>query len=68
MMGTAAEHRSRVFSMIEHAHMVRTDIWKLVLFDNDRSELYDLENDPEKKYNLYGSADHWDVQLELATD
>ena len=66
--GQAAEHRSHVFSMIEHAHMVRTATWKLVLFDNDRSELYNLENDPEERYNLYGSADHRDVQLELATD
>jgi arylsulfatase A-like enzyme len=65
--GRTNEHKSYVFSMIEHAHMVRTRRWKLVQFDNDRSELYDLENDPQERHNLYGLPEHRDVQLELAT-
>ena len=65
--GNRRYHRSFVFSMIEHAHMVRTDGWKLTVFDNDRSELYDLRNDPEERHNLYGKPEHQAVQLELAT-
>ena len=61
-------HKSAIFSMIEHAHMVRTERWKLVLFDNDRSELYDLARDPVERHNLYGDPEHAETQLELTTE
>ena len=59
--------RRYVHSMIEHAHMVRSDRYKLTLFDNDRSELYDLGADPDERYNLYGRPELANVQLELTT-
>ena len=60
-------HRRYVRSMIEHAYMVRSERWKLVEFDNDRSELYDLHRDPAERYNLYDTPECRDIQLELAT-
>lgn len=33
--------------------MLRTDAWKLVSRVNGKDELYDLQNDPQEKHNLY---------------
>lgn len=66
--GAATDHKPYVFSMIEHAHMVRTDRYKLVQSDEDTSELYDLAEDPAERYNRYGDRAYRDVMLELETE
>ena len=49
-------HRSR---------MVRTHTHKFVFSQSDIGELYDLENDPHELNNLYGLAEHKDLQESL---
>ena len=59
-----------------HMRMIRTDRWKLVLYlDADgrplgkvsRHELFDLENDPGERTNLYGQPSVATVQQKLDT-
>lgn len=62
------EHRHYIHSMIEEAQMVRTKEWKLSLYADDRSELYDLRHDPREKNNLYNKPEYADIQHELLTE
>ncbi len=59
------EHRNCVHSMIEDAHMVRTDKWKLVSHANDRGELYNLKQDPGEADNLYEKEAYRQIRTEL---
>ncbi|MBT3275793.1 MAG: sulfatase-like hydrolase/transferase, partial [Spirochaetales bacterium] len=60
--------RTYVHSMIEHAHMVRDNRFKLTLYDNDRSELYDVQNDPDERSNLHDDPGHMGEQLRLTSE
>lgn len=42
----------------QYIRSIRTRRWKLNLHVGDRSELYDLENDPGEMHNLIAQADH----------
>ena len=44
---------------------VRTERWKLNQYLEGGRELYDLENDPDEKVNLAGSAEHAEVEQRM---
>ena len=57
-----------------HMRMIRTDDWKLVLYNEDngspldggrRHELFDLSADPNEVNNLYGSGKAATIQAKL---
>lgn len=50
------------------AQMVRTKEWKLSVYSDDRSELYNLQQDPEEKENLYNRTEYAKIQHELLTE
>lgn len=45
--------------------MIRTDRWKYLLWEGYRSQLFDLENDPNEFDDLGESAEHADIRDEL---
>jgi arylsulfatase A-like enzyme len=45
--------------------MIRQGDWKLSIYEDDRAELYDLENDPDELNNLYGADEYAQIQNEL---
>jgi arylsulfatase A-like enzyme len=46
--------------------MIRSDKWKLNYFLRETSgQLFDLENDPEERKNLWDSAEHADIKQEM---
>jgi arylsulfatase len=46
--------------------MVRTADWKLIHYlDQDQGELYDMQNDPEERHNLWSSSAHAAMKQEL---
>lgn len=55
-----ADWRDAVFSQIDHCdiqanvEMIRTEEWKLNLYDGRPGELYDLANDPDEYHNRVG--------------
>ncbi|OPZ01171.1 MAG: Choline-sulfatase [candidate division BRC1 bacterium ADurb.BinA364] len=70
--GAAPEQwRDAVFSQIA-AHgpidtmMVRTERWKLVEYDGQPGELFDMRNDPQEFYNRIGEAGHAATVRELS--
>ena len=44
---------------------IRTDRWKLNVYLNDRSELYDLEGDPHELTNLIDRLNYEGVRRDL---
>ncbi len=65
LQGDATDARHFVFSQIEHAYMVRTADWKLVVHTEDRSELYHLAEDPAEQVNRFGDPSCLAVEREL---
>jgi len=63
--GDMTTSRSFVFSQIEHAYMVRTTDWKLVVHTADPSELYHLAADPGEHVNRFGDPSCLAVEREL---
>jgi arylsulfatase A-like enzyme len=45
--------------------MVSDGRYKLCMYSDDRHELYDLQNDPYEISNLYGEAEHREIQHRL---
>ena len=46
--------------------MIRSEKWKLVYFLKETNgQLFDLENDPEERNNLWDSLDHKFIKQEL---
>lgn len=68
-----AEHpRDGNFTTADYQVMVRSERWKLVeIYGSDEVEggregmLFDLENDPAEKENLWGSPDHHRIREDL---
>lgn len=59
-----------VFSEIRHTGprttMVRTDQWKMVIDEEDRTlQLFDMEADPQEFRNLAGSGGHAEIERDL---
>ncbi|MBI3878380.1 MAG: sulfatase-like hydrolase/transferase [Verrucomicrobia bacterium] len=52
---------------LAYMRMIRTGKWKLVRhnYTNGLDELYDLENDPDERKNLYANPQHETVRAEL---
>ncbi len=46
--------------------MQRYKNWKLIVRTNGQNELYDMEQDPLEKYNLYGKETYKDIQNQLS--
>lgn len=45
--------------------MIRTLLWKLVIRDAGKEELYDLINDPNEKNNLIDNSAHEKIKANL---
>ena len=43
--------RDAVFSQIGNMQMIRTEAWKLNVYDGEPGELFDMANDPEAFHN-----------------
>ncbi|NJK84753.1 MAG: sulfatase [Bacteroidales bacterium] len=58
------------FPMTPTMFGVRTDKYKYIRYYGiwDTNELYDIQNDPEEKYNLIGKPEYQDIAKELAED
>ena len=54
---TPEEWQNTVFSQIGDIQMVRTEEWKLNVYDGSPGELYDLKNDPQEFYNRIDDQD-----------
>ncbi|NVM18877.1 MAG: sulfatase-like hydrolase/transferase [Candidatus Lokiarchaeota archaeon] len=51
-------------SVVARSVMIRTQLWKLILRDAGKEELYDLKNDPNELHNLIDSS----VNVEIKND
>ncbi len=54
LRGEREAHRTETVSAIHNFWCVRTQSHKLVRNDNDLTELYDLEDDPDERHNIAG--------------
>lgn len=55
-----------VFYEFENVRAIRTAEWKYIeRYRQGPHELYDLENDPSERFNLYGQPKQTDTQEEL---
>lgn len=55
-----------VFSEYGATRMIRTKKWKYIhYYPMGENELFDIENDPDEKCNLYNSAEHQDIIVGL---
>lgn len=63
--GDTTDTRKFVFSQIEHAYMIRSEDWKLVVHTEDISELYHLATDPGEHQNLFGRPEWQAVERDL---
>ena len=61
-------HRRIVHAMLQEGQMARTESLKLNFYADDRSELYDLADDPDELVNRYGDPAYRDRQHELLTE
>lgn len=57
------------FHMVKRHYGVRTHRYKLMHFydDIDQWEMYDLEKDPQERYNIYGDPAYAEIRKELHT-
>lgn len=64
LRGETEEHRDHVLTIERPYRAVRTAKWKLIDTYNDRTELYDMEADPEELHNVID--EHRDVARKLS--
>lgn len=57
--------RNAVFSQISGQQMIRTDEWKLVVYEGEPGELFDMKNDSNEHFNLIGDESKTDLIAEL---
>jgi len=57
--------QNAVFSQIGDIQMVRTEEWKLNVYDESPGELYDLKSDPQEFYNRIDDPDCADTVMLL---
>jgi len=65
LLGKAIDWENVVYYEMEFVRAVRTDRWKYVHRPDGPYELYDLKNDPNEKFNLYGQPHCLAIQQEL---
>ena len=65
--GEDIEWETKMAYEMEGTRSFRTEDWKIVLrkFPTGPSELYDMKNDPNERFNLYGQPEHAVIQAEL---
>ncbi|CAG7620489.1 Choline-sulfatase [Paenibacillus solanacearum] len=62
----APDHwRTEVIAQMENRFMIRTDTWKLNMYDDEPGELYHIAEDPQEFNNLIGKAEYSDVVARL---
>ena len=67
LSGTAPEWKNEMFFEMETCRAVRGERWKYVArFPDGPYELYDMQNDPQERLNLYGQPDMQSVRDEMA--
>lgn len=42
--------------------MLRTDIWKTCLYEDDIGDLFDLDEDPDETTNLFDLVEHTSIK------
>lgn len=52
-------------STVARSVMIRTELWKLVLRDAGKEELYDLRNDPSELHNLIDNSANEEIKNDL---
>ena len=69
LKGQEIEWESRMAYEMESCRSFRTEDWKIVLrkSPDGPSELYDMKNDPNERFNLFGQPGYEDVQAEMET-
>ena len=66
LRGKSLQWDNIVFYEFENVRAIRTGEWKYIeRFGQGPHELYDLKNDPNEKFNLYGQPKQADVQNRL---
>ena len=61
-----AAERVVVFDEYSNTRMIRTKKWKYVdRFPEGPNQLFDMENDPEENYNLYGNSAYAETVIKL---
>ncbi|MFZ5833410.1 MAG: sulfatase, partial [Planctomycetota bacterium] len=65
LRGESMEWENVVFYEMQHTRAIRTDRWKYVHRPLGPLELYDLEQDPGEKFNLFGQPGYVEIVAEL---
>jgi len=52
-------------STVARSSMIRTNMWKLIIRDAGKEELYNIKNDPRELKNLIDSSSHDKIKTEL---
>jgi len=65
LLGREIPWENEVYYEMEYVRAIRTDRHKYVRRPEGPFELYDLEADPNEKFNLYGQPSHAAIQAEL---
>jgi arylsulfatase A-like enzyme len=70
LRGKQIEWETRMFYEMEGCRSVRTEDWKYVARREPEgpTELYDMANDPNERFNLYGQAQYVSIQREMAEE
>ena len=68
LRGEEIDWETAMFYEMESCRSVRTERWKYVArrSPDGPSELYDMENDPHERFNLFGQPELASVQTEMA--
>lgn len=68
LRGEEIEWETAMYYEMEGTRSVRTEKWKYVARRSPAGpgELYDMENDPHERFNLFGQPDHAGIQKTLA--
>ena len=66
LSGETLEWDDTIFYEFENVRAIRTEEWKYVeRYRQGPHELYDLKNDPNERFNLYGQPKQADIQKQL---
>ena len=70
LRGRKIDWETRMFYEMEGCRSVRTEDWKYVARrqPDGPAELYDMVNDPQERFNLYGQPQHASIQQEMAEE
>jgi len=58
--------RDAAYTLRRRDHLLRTDRWAYMQYQNGDVELYDMQNDPHQFHNLAGQAKYQQVEDQLA--